>query len=57
LKPGASQAVSFAIEPRIVAEYVEKGWVIVPGTYSFAMGENAERLGSPLSIKLPRPQD
>lgn len=53
LKPGASQTVSFRVDPRIVAEYNDHGWGIASGTYSFALGENAERLGSRASIKLP----
>ena len=54
LKPGASQTVTMSIDPRIVAEYAENGWVIAPGTYRFALGNNAERLESSLAVTLPR---
>lgn len=52
LEPGASQTVSVAIDPRIVAEYVGNGWEIAPGAYSFALGENAEQLGTPVKAVL-----
>lgn len=54
LKPGASTVVSLSIDPRIVADYASAGWEIAPGTYSFALGESAESLGMPVSIKLAR---
>ena len=53
LKPGASETVTVTIDPRIVAEYATKGWEIAPGAYSFALGENAEQLSSPVTATLP----
>lgn len=53
LKPGVSQKVSISVDPRIVAEYVENGWEIASGTYTFATGEDAEVLAPPASVKLP----
>lgn len=53
LKPGASQTVTVTIDPRIVAEYATNGWEIAPGAYSFALGENAEKLSSPVTATLP----
>lgn len=52
LEPGASQAVTFDIDPRIVAEYGSHGWEIAAGPYSFALGENAEKLATPVKAVL-----
>lgn len=54
LKPGESRTVSIAIDPRIVAEYEGNGWVIAPGSYRFALGDNAEQLTTPVTVSLPR---
>lgn len=53
LKPGESKTVSIAIEPRILADYTPAGWAMAPGSYTFSAGEDAERLGTPVSVKLP----
>lgn len=52
LKPGEKRKVTITIEPRIVAEWEADGWGIAPGSYQFALGEDAERLGSPVAIRL-----
>jgi beta-glucosidase len=52
LKPGETRKVTLAIEPRIVAEWEGKGWGIAAGIYQFALGDNAESLGTPVSAKL-----
>ena len=52
LNPGESRRIVLPIEQRIVAEYEGDGWVIAPGTYTFALGEDAQRLGAPISISL-----
>lgn len=52
LEPGASQTVTVAIDPRIVAEFGSNGWDIAPGSYSFALGDNAEQLGAPVKVTL-----
>jgi beta-glucosidase len=54
LKAGDSRDLAIKVEPRVVAEYVSNHWVIEPGTYSFALGDNAEKLSSPTTIKLKR---
>jgi beta-glucosidase len=41
------------IDPRILADWTEKGWTMKAGTYSFALGEDAEHLGTPVPTKLP----
>lgn len=52
LKPGESRKISLTVEPRIIAEFARNGWEIAPGLYSFALGENAEQLGPPTSVRL-----
>lgn len=52
LKPGETQKVHLSIDPRIVAEFANEGWVIAAGTYGFALGEDAERLGSVVPVRL-----
>jgi beta-glucosidase len=52
LKPGEKRKVTITIEPRIVAEWEANGWVIAPGSYQFALGDDAERLGAPVTVKL-----
>jgi beta-glucosidase len=52
LKVGEARTVSFTVEPRIVAEFEEGGWRIAGGTYSFALGNDAETLDQPVSVKL-----
>jgi beta-glucosidase len=52
LNPGESRKVTIAVEPRIVAEYEDKGWTIAAGRYGFALGDDAERLGTAVSVRL-----
>ncbi|MDP3676811.1 MAG: glycoside hydrolase family 3 C-terminal domain-containing protein [Novosphingobium sp.] len=53
LKPGESRKVALEIEPRIVAEWENGGWSIAGGEYRFALGDDAENLGQPVTVKLP----
>lgn len=52
LKPGEKRIVTVAIEPRIVADWEANGWTIAPGKYEFALGDDAEHLGTPVSATL-----
>lgn len=52
LKPGESRTIDIRVEPRIVAEFKDKHWIIASGTYTFAIGENAEQLVLTDSVKL-----
>lgn len=52
LKPGEAKKISLSIDPRIVGEFEKDGWVISSGTYGFAVGRDAESLGSVTSVKL-----
>ena len=46
LKAGESKPVTLSIDPRILADWTQKGWTIKGGQYSFALGEDAEHLGA-----------
>ena len=48
---GASQEISFTIDPRLLADWKDGGWSMPAGSYSFALGENAEKLGREVAIK------
>lgn len=52
LKPGEAKKISLSIDPRIVGEFEKDGWVISSGAYGFAVGRDAESLGSVTSVKL-----
>lgn len=51
--PGASRKLTLAIDPRLLADWKDGGWAMPGGTYSFAIGENAEQLGPPVTVRLP----
>jgi beta-glucosidase len=53
LKPGETKQVSVNIEPRLLADWKEGRWNMPAGTYEFALGESAVRLGHVVKIKLP----
>lgn len=52
LKPGETQKITLSIDPRIVAAFEKDGWVIAPGTYRFAVGDDAENLGPTVISRL-----
>lgn len=54
LAPGSSAKVDLTIDPRLLADWNGKGWTIAGGSYRFASGENAEKLGDPVTITMPR---
>lgn len=54
LKPGESRTLTIAVEPRVVAEYISEGWLVAPGTYRFALGENAEQIGTTVAVKMKK---
>lgn len=53
LAAGASKKVSLTIDARLLADWKEGGWAMQGGRYTFALGENAERLGSTVTVTLP----
>ncbi len=52
LAPGESRAVRLQIDPRLLADWTPHGWALSPGVYTFALGENAERLGTSVRVRL-----
>lgn len=53
LKPGEAKTVTIALEPRVLADYATDGFVRAKGACTFATGEDAERVGAPLTVNLP----
>lgn len=53
LAAGASRNVTLTIDPRILADWKDGTWTMPAGEYTFALGKDAETLGSPVKIKLP----
>ena len=47
LEAGAEASVTMAIDMRVLAGWKRLEWVLPKGHYAFALGSNAEDLGSP----------
>ena len=45
LAPGEARKVTVRFDPRVFADWTDKGWSLQGGKYGFALGENAEQLG------------
>jgi beta-glucosidase len=52
LQPGESRTVTVPIDHRIVADWTDKGWHIVGGSYRFAFGRNASDLDDEGSVQM-----
>lgn len=52
LAPGAARKVTLPFDPRLLADWQDGGWSIPGGDYTFALGENAEALGAPVTVRL-----
>ncbi|BBC74278.1 glycosyl hydrolase [Altererythrobacter sp. B11] len=53
LEPGASRKVELTIDQRLLADWRDGEWVMPAGSYEFALGEDAERLGPVTTVDLP----
>lgn len=53
LQPGESCKVTLVVDNRLLADWKDGGWSIPGGSYSFALGENAEKLGAPVAVRIP----
>jgi beta-glucosidase len=55
LEPGASQAVTVTIDPRLAAVFDESAhqWRIAPGTYRLSLGESSRDIRSTAEVALP----
>lgn len=51
LTPGEVKKVVINIDPRILADWKDSGWHTPGGTYRFALGESADRLGEGVEVK------
>jgi beta-glucosidase len=52
LKAGESRTVSVPVDPRLLANWVDNGWLIKGGNYGFALGSSAADLGPVTTVKL-----
>lgn len=52
LQPGASSQVTVTIDPRLLADWSRGGWSMPAGEYGFALGRNAEDLGSVVTVRM-----
>jgi len=52
LEPGASQNITLAIDPRLLADWKHGGWSISAGEYGFALGTDAGNLGPVVKVKM-----
>ena len=52
LEAGASTSISLSIDPRLLADWRNGKWVLPDAEYVFAIGDNAERLGAKVSVRL-----
>lgn len=53
LQPGKSQRVKITIDARLLADWKDGGWSMPAGNYGFALGRNAEDLGTPVTVRMP----
>ena len=53
LQPGKSQRVKITIDARLLADWKNDGWSMPAGDYGFALGRNAEDLGTPVTVRMP----
>lgn len=52
LAPGEEKGAAFAIDPRLLASWSQDHWRVAAGSYAFALGTDAERLGKPFALRL-----
>ena len=52
LAPGAAQKVAVTIDPRLLADWKDGGWSLPAGDYAFALGDDAEHLGQPVTVRM-----
>lgn len=52
LAAGASQPITVAIDPRLLADWKNGTWSIAGGDYGFALGENADALGPVVTVRM-----
>jgi beta-glucosidase len=50
LAAGTARKISVSIDPRLLADWKDGQWSMPGGTFTFALGDNAEALGSPVTV-------
>lgn len=53
LDAGSDKAVTLTIDPRLLADWKNGGWDMPAARYEFALGDDAEHLGPPISVTFP----
>lgn len=52
LQPGESRTLALDVDNRLLADWKDGSWSIAGGRYSFALGESAEKLGRPVTVRV-----
>jgi beta-glucosidase len=52
LAPDEARRVTLKIDPRLLADWKDGGWEIAAGRYSFGLGEDAEKIGERITVRL-----
>jgi beta-glucosidase len=52
LVAGTSESATIAIDPRLLADWIDGAWQIAGGQYAFALGDNAESLGAVVTARI-----
>lgn len=52
LAAGETRKVSVAFDPRLLADWKDGAWTIPAGDYAFAVGEDAEKLGPLVKVRM-----
>jgi beta-glucosidase len=52
LTAGETKKVTLSLDPRLLADWRDGQWAIAGGDYRFALGENAEALSTPVTVRI-----
>ena len=52
LNPGESRSITLTVDDRLLANWRDGEWSMPAGSYNFALGQDAERLDKPVTIRL-----
>jgi beta-glucosidase len=52
LAAGESRQLEVTLDQRLLADWQDGRWVLPAGSYSFALGEDAEHLGEPVTVRM-----
>ncbi len=54
LKPGETRSISIALDPRVLADWDNGRWVVPAGSFSIAVGRNAEEMSGMVTVRYAR---